>query len=211
MWCGVGMASVIGFAAGVTAGVKMNPVLADRYLLSLGDLGTWVGAAVTAATAGVALWISRKAEVAAKQSELETLELKHLVRPGLIMFEIVSHGRLPAYVHQVFVEHCDFPGKKVDLGFYFRAGNGPVRQKLEHREMLQIPILTNDSLFAAEVYKAFDWQVFEGLSLRIRTSVQEHSGDSFRLDSQVVDEISQAYKFKRPELDGKSLEDLGQS
>ncbi len=182
----------------------MNPALADRYVLKLGDLGTWVGAVITAMTAGVAIWISLKAEEKAKQSEIESLQLKQSVWSGFIIFELVSLGRLPVYISEVFIVHEDFPGKKVDLGFYFREGNGPVKAKLEHREPLQIGIPTGDSMLAAEIHKVFDWQVHDGLSLLIRTSMQEHSGKAYALSFEMVKEINDAYKLKRPDIDGQS-------
>jgi len=202
------LALALGLVAGVFVGINMNPALADRYVLKLGDMGTWVGAVVTAITAGVAIWISLKAEAKAKQSEVERLQLKQSVWPGFIMFELVSLGRLPVYINQVFIVHEDFPGKKVNLGFYFREGNGPIKAKLEHREALQIGVMTSDSTLAAEIFQIFDWQVHEGLSLLIQTSMQEHSGKEYALSFEMTKEIDDAYKFKRPDIDGQPQSDL---
>lgn len=201
--CSLGLALTLGLVAGVFVGINMNPALADRYVLKLGDLGTWIGAVITAITAGVAIWISLKAEAKAKQSEVELLQLKQSVWPGFIMFELVSLGRLPAYINQVFIVHKDFPGKTVNLGFYFREGDGPIKAKLEHREALQIGIMTGNAMLGAEIHKVFDWQVYDGLSLLIRTSMQEHSGKEYALSFEMVKEISDAYKFKRPDIDGQ--------
>lgn len=206
----VGAALLIGGALGIAIGVRLNPELADRYILNLGDVGTWFGALITAATAGIAIWISVRAEsraIQAEQAEREDVELKQRVWPGLIMFEIVNMGRLPAFVQGVLIVHEEFPGRKIDLGNFYADGNGPITRKLEHREVLQIPLLTNDWSFAGALATTFESQDKHGMSLLIRTSVAEYSGDGFELSDEFYYEVNKA-KFIRADVDGRSAGEL---
>lgn len=205
-WIIGGVAAGLGTIGGIAIGVNLNESDAGRVMLNLGDLGTWVGAVVTALTALAAIGISiraqadaRKAEESRRRSEEESLQLQQRVWPQLIMFEIVSHGRLPCTIHSVHLVDDENHEKQVDLGFYYGEGKGPVRKRLECRDSLQIPIMTEKG-FAREVFKTFDFHLGTRLSLSVRTSLGVHTGSDWILCDEVMDELRHAYQLKRTEL-----------
>lgn len=185
------VACVLCVFLGVVVGINLNPTSATRYVLALdalawGSVGDWLSGGGSLAAVVIALMSTR----ALSKAEVESLQLKQEVYTGLIIFEIVSMGRLPVYIERVFVESSVTPGKRVDLAFYYGARKGPVRKKLEHRESLKIgiPTIGKNETFAMEMSKTLG-EGLETARVTVVTTIRTYQGKDFTISEKVSEEI----------------------